>query len=110
MIRNGKLHRGVAFAICTNPFHLPKNGRYGLKLVSKMALKKWNTDFRLGNSVHKTGLPFQLFRCFGRFSAGTTQKVVYHDLILSKWIFRKLFQNDKQLLSRSFTWQHPLSV
>ena len=76
MIRNGKFHRGVAFAICTNPFHLPKNSCYGLKLVAKMALMKRNSNFRLGNSVQKTGLPFQLFRCFGRFSAGTTQKVV----------------------------------
>lgn len=50
-MRNGKFHRRVAFAICTNPFHLPKNGRGGLKLVLKiMALKKWNTNFRLGNS------------------------------------------------------------
>ena len=32
---------------CTNQFQLPKNGREGLKLVSKMALKKWNTNFRL---------------------------------------------------------------
>ena len=50
-MRSGKFHRRVAFAICTNPFHLPKNGRGGLKLVLKiMALKKWNTNFRLGNS------------------------------------------------------------
>ena len=53
MIRNGKCRRGVAFAICTNPFHFPKNGRDGLKLVSKMALKKWNTNFRLESSVRK---------------------------------------------------------
>lgn len=105
-MRNGKFHRRVAFAICTNPFHLPKNGRGGLKLVLKiMALKKWNTNFRLGNSgnsVRKNKTTFQLFRCSGRFSAGTTDLIlskwifrklffVYHDLILSKWIFRKLF-------------------
>ena len=32
---------GIAFTICTNHFHLPKNDREGLKLVSKMALMKW---------------------------------------------------------------------
>ena len=65
MMRNGKFHRRVAFAICTNPFHLPKNGRGGLKLVLKiMALKKWNTNFRLlgnsGNSVQKNKTTFSV--------------------------------------------------
>ena len=32
---------GIAFTICTNHFHLPKNDRECLKLVSKMVLKKW---------------------------------------------------------------------
>ena len=53
----------IAFTISTNQFHLPKNDRQGLKtkndahslllkLVSKMALKKW-TNFRLQCSVGK---------------------------------------------------------
>ena len=37
----------------TGPFHLPENGREGLNLVSKMALKKWNTNFRLQYSSRK---------------------------------------------------------
>ena len=39
---------------CTNQFHLTKNDREGLKLISKKALKKWNTNFRyLKYSVRK---------------------------------------------------------
>ena len=71
-----------------------KNGREGLKLVSKMALKKWNTNFRSDIPPEKTGLPFQMFRCSWKFSAGTTQKVVFH--ILSKRIFRTSLVNGRQ--------------
>lgn len=35
------------FDICRNQFHLPQNGGKGLKLVSKMVLKKWNMNFCL---------------------------------------------------------------
>ena len=70
--------------ICTNQFHLPENDHQGLKLVSKMALKKWNRNFCLEYSVRKTGLPFQMFRCSWKFSAGMTQKGVSH--LLSNWI------------------------
>ena len=35
--RNGKFRPGIAFTFCTNQFHLPENGREGLKLISKMA-------------------------------------------------------------------------
>ena len=39
---------------CINQYHLPKNDLEGLKLISKKALKKWNTDFRyLEYSVRK---------------------------------------------------------
>ena len=43
--RTGKFRPGIAFTICVNQFHLPKNDHEGLKLVPKM--KKWNTNFRL---------------------------------------------------------------
>ena len=43
-LRTGKFRPRIACAICTNQFHL--DGREGLKLVSKMALKEWNTNFR----------------------------------------------------------------
>ena len=58
--------------------HLPKYGREGLKLVSKMAFKKWNTNFRLEHSDRKTGLLFQTFRCSRKFSTETTRNVVFH--------------------------------
>ena len=38
---------------CTNKFHLPKNNLEGLKLVSKMDLKKWDSNVRLEYSVRK---------------------------------------------------------
>ena len=44
-IRTGKCRPRIAYTICTNQFHLPKNGGRSLKLVSKMALKKWNKNF-----------------------------------------------------------------
>ena len=37
----------VAFTISTNQLHEQKDGREGLELVSKMSLKKQNTNFRL---------------------------------------------------------------
>lgn len=43
---------------CSNQFHLREDGREGLKLVSKLALKKWNTNFRLGHSVQKKRATF----------------------------------------------------
>ena len=49
----GKLRPGIAFTICSNQFHVPKKGCEGLKLVSKMALKEWNTNFRSEYSIRK---------------------------------------------------------
>ena len=97
--RNGKFRPGIAFTICTNQFHLPENGREGLKLISKMALKKWNTNFRLEYSIRKKGLPFQMFRCSWKFSVGKTQKVLFHSL--SNRNSRKIFVNGKQPTSLS---------
>ena len=37
-----------------------------------------------------------MFRCSRKFSAGTTQKVVFH--LLFNWVFCKLFVNGKQPL------------
>ena len=56
--RTSKFRPGIAFTICTNQFHLPKNDREGLKLVSKIALKKSNTNFRLEYSVRKNRTTF----------------------------------------------------
>ena len=85
---------GIAFTIYTNQFHLPKNDRKGLKPVSNMALKKRNTNLGLEYSVRKKGLPFQMFRCSRKFSAGMTQKVVFH--LHSNRILRRLLVNIKQ--------------
>ena len=60
-LRTDKFHPTIAFTICTNQFHLLKNGREGLKLVSKMALKEWNTNFRLEYSIQKNKTTFQMF-------------------------------------------------
>ena len=38
--------------------HLPKYGREGLKLVSKMGFKKWNTNFRLEHSDRENRTTF----------------------------------------------------
>ena len=51
--RTGKFRPGIAFTICSNQFHVPKNGCEGLKLVSKMALEEWNTNFSLEYSIRK---------------------------------------------------------
>ena len=57
-VQDCKFRPGIAFTICRNMFHLPENGREGLKLVSKMALKKWNTNFRLEYSIRKNRTTF----------------------------------------------------
>ena len=52
--RTGIFRLGIAFTLCTNQFYLLENDREGLKLVSKMALKKWNSNFCLEYSFQKT--------------------------------------------------------
>ena len=56
--RTGKFRPGIVFTICTNQVHLPENDSEGLKLVSKMALKKWNTNLPLKYSVRKNRTTF----------------------------------------------------
>ena len=48
----------IAFNICTRQSHLTEDGREGLKLVSKIALKKWNTNFRLEYSDRENRTTF----------------------------------------------------
>ena len=92
----GKFRPGISFTIYANQFHLPENDRESLKLVSKMALKKWNTNFRLESVFHPDKQDY-LFRC--SVSAGKTQKVVFH--LLSNQISQKMFVNGKQPLTQS---------
>ena len=78
-----KFRPGIAFTICTNRFHLPENDRKGRKLVLQMALKKWNTNFRLEYFVRKNRTTFS--------DVWNDLKGVFH--LLSNRIFRKLFVN-----------------
>ena len=65
----------MAFTICTTQFHLPENCQEGLKLVSKMALKKCNTNFRLEYSIRKNRTTFSDFPLLPEMSVGKAQKV-----------------------------------
>ena len=91
------LRPGIAFTICTDQFHLPKNGQETPKLVSttlKMEHKFPCGAFRSEKQGH-------LFRCSfapGNFPPGMIQKGVFH--LLPNRIFRKLFENGKQPRSR----------
>ena len=81
----------IAFTISTirtNQFHLPKNGREGLKLVSRMASKKWNTNFHLEYSTRKNRTTFSDVPLISEIFFGNTQKVVFH--LLSNRISRKI--------------------
>ena len=76
----------------TGQFHLPENGREGLKLVSKNGTRISVCNIPAG----KTGA-FQMFRCSRKFSVGQTEKVVFY--LLSNRISRKIVVNGKQPLS-----------
>lgn len=84
-----KFHSGIVFTICTNQFHFSKNGREGMKLVSKVTLKKWTTNFRLEHSLRKNRTALSDVRLLPEIIPGTTQIVVFH--LLFNQIFRKLF-------------------
>ena len=65
-----------------------------------MALKKWNTRFPFG--IFHPAKQDYLFRCSfapGNFSVGKTQKVLFHLLVLSNRISRKIFVYGKQPLT-----------
>ena len=49
-----------------------------LEVVRPFKSCKWNTYFHRKVSNGKTGLPFQNFRLFRKFSSGTNQKRVFH--------------------------------
>jgi len=81
----GKVSPGIAFTICTKKTTAKAwNCRY------QRVLWKTGTRISVWNiPPGKIGLPFQMFRCSRKISAGTTQKVVFH--LLSNWVFGKLF-------------------
>ena len=71
-----------------------KNGPESLKLISKVAFKKWNENFRETFRPEKQDY---LFRCSvtpGNFPPERPKKWVFD--LLSNQIFRKLFVNGRQ--------------
>ena len=87
--RAGKFRPGIAYTIATNQFHLPKNGREGLKLLSKMDLKEWDTNFRVEYSIRKNRTTYSdvpLLPCRNS-PLGTPKKFVFH--LLCNRISRK---------------------
>ena len=89
--------RNRVYYLYKSVFHFPKNDREGVKMVSKMTLKKWNTNFRLEHFVRKNRTTFSDVPLLSEICQWNdpTQKVVFH---LTNRIFRKLFVNGKQLL------------
>ena len=89
--------RNRVYYLYKSVFHFPKNDREGVKMVSKMTLKKWNTNFRLEHFVRKNRTTFSDVPLLSEICHWNdpTQKVVFH---LTNRIFRKLFVNGKQLL------------
>ena len=69
-----------------------------LEVVRPFKSCKWNTHFQRKVSNGKTGLPFQKFRLFRKFSSGTSQKRVFH--LHPNRIFRNFLVNGKRPYSR----------
>ena len=69
-----------------------------LELARRLKTCKWNTHFHRKVSNGKTGLPFQNFHSFQKFSSGTSQKHVFH--LHPNRNFRDLFVNGK----------HPITI
>ena len=65
-----------------------------LEVVRPFKSCKWNTHFHRKVSNGKTGLPFQKFRLFRKFSSGTNQKRVFH--LHPKRNFRNFLVNGKR--------------
>ena len=85
--RTGKLRPGIAFTICTNQFHLPKNDSEGLNLVTYV-FKEVEHEFPFG--IFRPEKQDNLFRnsvALGKFLPKRP-----------KTIFRKLFLKGKQPL------------
>ena len=60
------------------PGPLKDRERHGTGDIKDEKFCKWNTNFQWEVSTGKTGLPFQKFHFFRKFSCGTNQKVVCH--------------------------------
>ena len=75
---NAKFRPGIAFTICTNQFHLPKNNRENLKLISNVH-GFWRNgtrfQFPLEHFVWKNRTSFSEDPLPRKFSDETIQKV-----------------------------------
>ena len=58
-----------------NLFHLPEKNRECLMPVSKIALKKWKSNFRLEYSVRKNRTTFSSVPLLSEISAGSKSHV-----------------------------------
>ena len=65
----------------------------GLELVNLCETRIWNTQFHRKISNGKTGLPFQKFHFFRKFSGGTNRKIIFH--LQPNRNFRNLLVNGK---------------
>lgn len=75
---------------CTNQYHLPENDHEGLKLITKKALKKWNTNFRyLEYSVRKNRGAFHSTKTLENLETAAN----------GTEISQKRFQNFRKLLN-----------
>ena len=72
-----------------------------LEVVRPFKSCKWNTHFHRKVSNGKTGLPFQKFRLFRKFSSATNQKCVFH--LHPNRNFRNFLVNGKRPVSRVST-------
>ena len=80
------LGRWISSRNRTQEFHLPKNRRERVKLVSKMGLKKWNTDFLLKYYdrenwtalIFRTLCSFQEFLIFHRHDSKSRVPFTFH--------------------------------
>ena len=68
-----------------------------LKLVSMMAVNKWNSNFHLELSLQENRTTFSDAQILLNIFPGTMQKDVF--LLPFNWIFQQLLVNGKQPLS-----------
>ena len=84
----------ISSAICAYQSDLPKNGHESLKLVSKMAFKKWNINIRLEHSAMRNSTTFleipQFLEIFHFLPKRSTRKIVF--FFLSNRIFWKRYR------------------
>ena len=97
--RTGNFRPRIAFTICTNQFHLPKNGREGLKPRSHVWAWGIEMKHEFPFGTFRPEKQYYLFRWSGAPGNFPLQRpnVVFH--LLFQPDFPELFVNDKLLFS-----------